>query len=66
MLWCVVRVVLGLRQQVQVLALEVPVGLWQVLVLQAAEAQVLLSAEQEQQTEQERQAVQEQQAEPEL
>ena len=61
MLWCVVRVVLlGLRQQVQALALEVPVGLWRVLVLQAAEAQVLLSAEQE------RQAVQEQQAEPEL
>lgn len=61
MLWCVVRVVLlGLRQQVQALALEVPVGLWQVLVLLAAEAQVLLSAEQE------RQAVQEQQAEPEL
>ena len=61
MLWCVVRVVLlGLRQQVRALALEVPVGLWQVPVLQAAEAQVLLSAEQE------RQAVQEQQAEPEL
>ena len=61
MLWCVVRVVLlGPRQQVQVLALEAPVGLWQVLVLQAAEAQVPLSAEQE------RQAVQEQQAEPEL